>query len=302
MVCQHGEAKKKYKFNNIYLFKCNQCKLIYKKTKKNRISPHKLYNEYYVNEISSRFHFGIEYVIRLLRLFRSFKIYTIHPQARNILDIGSGRGFMLYYLKNFFKYKRTVGTQICKNAVDFSRKKLGLEIYDKDFLKINFRKVKFDIITIWHVLEHVDEPEKYIQKMRKLLNKQSFIIIEVPNFNSWTRKYTGKYWLGLDLKYHNTFFTPESLSLLVKKYKFKIVNVHTFSLEYSTFISTQSIVSKITKTDQLFFTWLQSAGFKPEILYHLLLFLLLFPFCLIINIFLYYSKKGETLLMTIQKD
>lgn len=127
-----------------------------------------------------------------------------------------------------------------------------MKIYEKDLLEINFGNNKFDIISIWHVLEHVQKPEEYIKKIYSLLKNNGKLLIEVPNFNAWTRKLTGKYWLGLDLEYHLYFFTPESLSTLLKKYGFKIDFVRTFSLEYSTFTSVQSLISWITKTDHFF--------------------------------------------------
>lgn len=299
MVCKHSNSIVNHVYDRITIYQCLKCQLIYLKNIKTS-NPKKLYNNYYRNEISSRFHFGIEYLIKLFRFFRAFKLFTLHPKANSILDIGSGRGYTLYYLKKYYGYKKTVGTQLCSNAVKFSRKKLGLEIYNKDLLKINFKNQQFDLITIWHVLEHATEPEKYIKKIYKLLKNDGKIIIEVPNYNSWIRKFSGKYWLGWDLKYHLTFFTPKSLKILLAKYNLQIIDIHTFSLEYSTFISAQSIISKITNSDHVFFRWLQEKN-KVQIIPHLFLFLIIFPFCLIINLIMYKSSRGEVLLISAKK-
>lgn len=245
--------------------------------------------------------FGIEYIIRFFRFLRAFKIYTINPKARSILDIGSGRGFMLYYLKKYYKYKTAVGTQIEKNSYEFSKSKLGLEIYNKDLLDIQFKDRQFDLVTIWHVLEHVPRPEDYVIKIRKLLKPNGTLVVEVPNFDSWTRVFTNKYWLGLDLNYHLFFFNKKTLTSLLKKYGFKIKRAQTFSIEYSAFISTQSIVSLITKTDHIFFSSIQTGKFTPHIVIHIVLFSILFPVCFLINILLYFSDKGEVILVTAQK-
>jgi len=299
-TCNHKKSIEINRFDNQPILQCKKCFLIYIKNKKK--NKNVLYNDYYKNEIPTRFHFGLELIIKLFRFFRAFKLFTVHPKAKSILDVGSGRGFTLYYLKKFYKYKKAIGTQLCRSAVEFSRKKLGLKIHNKDLLKINFNKEKFDLITMWHVLEHVEEPEKYIKKIHSLLNKNGKYIIEVPNFDSWTRKFTGKYWLGMDLKYHLTFFTEKSITKLLKKHGFKISDIHTFSLEYSTFLSAQSIVSKITKTDQLFFNWLQTKNQSIiKIIPHLILFILLIPFCTLINFLSYYEKWGEVLLITAEK-
>ena len=302
MVCNHQNYKEICKFDTISLYICDKCGLIFINKRWEDFQPQDLYEEYYKNEIAGRFNFGVEYVIRLFRFFRAFKIFTIYPQAKSILDIGSGRGFMLHYLKKYYKYQRTAGTQISKNAIEFSRNKLGLEIYDRDLLELSFNNASFDIITIWQVLEHVVEPEKHIEKVYNLLNNGGKLIIEVPNFNSWTRALTNKYWLGLDLDYHINFFTPESLSLLLKKHNFNIKNIHTFSLEYSTFISTQSLVSLLTRSNHLFFQYLQTSSFHRRLIPHIFLFTLLAPICFLINLFFYFSKRGEVLLIVAEKS
>lgn len=302
MICDHKNGIEPYQFYKIPIYKCRDCNSIFTEKYGKDIDARALYRDYYRNEIAGRFRFGIEYVIRSFRFFRALKIFTIYPQATSILDIGSGRGFMLYYLKKYYGYQRTVGTQISKNAFEFSKDKLHLEIYNKDLLELFPDKTSFDIVTIWHVLEHVTQPEKYIEKIHSLLNDRGKLIIEVPNFNSWTRRLTGKYWLGLDIDYHITFFTPESLSHILKKHNFKINTIHTFSLEYSTFISAQSFVSLITKSDQLFFQYLQNSNFSLRLIPHIFLFILISPISFLINAALYFSGRGEVLLVVAEKN
>lgn len=302
MICSHRNYREIYKFETATLYQCDECKLIFSDKSWQDFDSKKLYEKYYTNEIASRFNITVEYIIRLFRFFRAFKIFTVSPYAKSILDIGSGRGFMLYYLKKYYKYQRTAGTQIAKNAFEFSRNKLGLEIYNRDLLELNFDNFTFDIITIWQVLEHIREPERYIEKAFDLLNSHGKLIIEVPNFNSWSRTLTDEYWLGLDLDYHLNFFTPESLTRLLKKYNFKIKTIHTFSLEYSTFLSVQSLVSLFTKSEHLFFRYIQTIKLYPRFIVHIFLFILLTPICFLVNILLYFSKKGEVLFILAEKS
>ena len=296
-VCAHDQRRVAARYGQWTLFECQQCGIVFSQHHGKRVEAIELYDDFYKNEIGGRFSFGIENVIKLLRLFRAFKIFKLNPHAKSILDIGSGRGFMLYYLKKIFGFTRAVGTQISRPAVEFSREKLGLEIYDRDLLELTLEPGQFDVVTIWHVLEHVDKPEEYIQRIRELLKPGGHLLIEVPNYSSWTRKATGFGWLGLDLQYHQYFFTPESLSGMLEKNGFSINKIHTFSLEYSTFISAQSWISRITNTDQVFFQWLQKKKKSKAIALHVALFALLAPICFLINCLLYFSKRGEVLLI-----
>lgn len=301
-VCLHPETTIEAQYGQFTLYRCNRCHLVFSDGIGETIDPEEQYEDFYKNEIGGRFSFGIEYVVRMLRLWRAFKIFTLKPGGKSILDIGSGRGFMLYYLKKYFGYQTAIGTQISRPAVEFSRKRLGLEIYDKDLLDLPVESERYDVVTMWHVLEHLKEPEQYVRRIAQILKPDGKIMIEVPNYNSWTRKWTKQYWLGLDLDYHLHFFTHETLGNLLRKHGFKVKKTHTFSLEYSTFISVQSIVSLLTSTDQAFFQFLQGRRKVHSILPHILLFVLLAPICFLVNCLLYPTRRGEVLLIVASKS
>ena len=156
---EHHRQRELCRYGNTALLQCPDCRLVISDKYLDGFDPKALYGDYYKNEISGRFKFGIEAVIKLLRLWRAFKIHTIDAKARRILDIGSGRGFMLYYLKKYYGFKKTAGTQIAQNMYEFSRDQLGLEVYNEDLLELAFENGTFDIITIWHVLEHDRDPQ-----------------------------------------------------------------------------------------------------------------------------------------------
>lgn len=289
MNCQHLQTNKikYYKKNNIH--KCEKCGLII-----NKRSPKDNYNDYYKKDSGGRFTFFTEQIVKLFRFTRAIQIKFLCSRAKSILDIGSGRGYMLYFLKKYFSYSIAMGTQISEPARIFSQKKLLLDICGKDLLDIEFKN-KFDVITIYHVLEHIQNPEEYIKKIANIINKNGYFVIQVPNYKSWTNFIAHDYWLALDPENHRFFFTPNSLSKLIKKYNFKIIYYNSFSLEYSVFTSTQSIINKITNSQNIFFKFLQSPQFSSKIILHIFLFIFLTPISLFINIFLYFSKYGENI-------
>jgi 2-polyprenyl-3-methyl-5-hydroxy-6-metoxy-1,4-benzoquinol methylase len=298
--CPHEKCEIVSEIKGIEICKCHSCDLIFT-VKENYPDSKEAYENYYKKETGGRFNFGVEYVIKAFRLIRAGKIFLAKPSAKSILDIGSGRGWTLYNLKKYFRYETAVGTQISAPAYEFSKEKLKLEIYNQDLLDIDFRK-NFEVITLWHVLEHVSEPEAYLKKIHGLLNNRGLLIIEVPNFNSWTRMLTKDHWLAWDLKHHLTFFTISSLTGLLSKYNFKIKKIRTFSLEYSAFTSAQSIINFITNSDNYFFQWLQAGNFNSKIIWHLLLFVFLLPVCLLINLALFFSKNGEIINIIAEKN
>lgn len=303
--CIHKKRGKLKVDNRLSLYRCGKCGLIFNenfldKTK----SSKKLYDNYYKNETghaTGKFKFGLEYVVRAFRLLRAFRVVTLIGTGKEILDIGCGRGWTLYFLKCLWGYKRTAATQISKSAYIYAKDRLGLEVYNKDILDLQLKNESFDAITIWHVLEHVQEPLKYLPLFFRLLRPGGTLIIEVPNYGSWTKGISGSNWLGLDLKYHLTYYTVESLRKFAVGSGFKVKKVQTFSLEYSTFVSAQSLASKLTGTNNLFFSMTQGEEVGWKVFVDMLLIAILLPVCFLVNLVLYYSKSGEVIVLIAQK-
>lgn len=301
MTCQHLQLNKIKDFGQQKLYFCPECHIIISRLARPPVTTAEKYENYYEEKNGGRFGFGLEIIIKLFRFNRAYSIKKIKPQAKSILDIGCGRGFILYYLKKYLGFRTAIGTQISRPAAEFAQNKLALKIYQADLLEIDFGEQKFDIITMLHVLEHVPNPEEYVAKIYTLLNKGGVFLIEVPNFKAWSRKIAGKYWLSLDPQYHIIFFNYQNISELLKKYNFNIKKISTFSFEYSIFTSTQSLASKISKSNHLVYQFLQNKKFNISLISHLILFFLLVPFSLLANILLYNSRRGEVLRIIAKK-
>lgn len=301
-ICAHPRRREVDRFDGVPLYECLDCALVFREPTDADRNPGDLYDDFYKNELSARFPSPVEIVVRMLRFYRALKIFTISPRARTILDIGSGRGFTLHYLRKFYRYRRAAGIQISRPALEFSRDVLGLEVRGQDFLEDDWSDARFDVVSMWHVMEHVIDPERYLAKIRSVLGPEGRFIVEVPNLDSWTRRLSGKYWLGYDLRYHLTFFSPRSLAAMLERHGFQATLVHTFSMEYSTFLSAQSLVGRITGADQLFYRWLQGVKTPPlRGLLHGALVAIFSPFCLAVNLALFLTRRGEVLCVVAKK-
>ena len=292
-VCPHHDRLQLAAYGSVNLTLCTFCGLVFSSRINEKSAGTGSYDDFYTKTGAKRFRFGAESLVRLFRMGRAVFLTLLAPGAETILDIGSGRGWMLHDLRRKYHFKRTAGIQISRPAVEFSRKVLGLEIYDRDLLETDLGRSRFDIVTIWHVLEHVKRPQETIRRCRELLNPGGMLVVEVPNFDSWTCPWTLPKWLGFDPSHHLTFFTQSSLISLLERNGFDIRRIRTFSLEYSTFISAQSILDRITGEDQYFFRWLQVPSLSAKALLHLMLFCLLAPPCLLVNLALFWTGKGE---------
>lgn len=296
LICQHTNCQKLYAIDKFEFIKCHDCGLVL-----NLKSSQEDYAGYYQENDSTRFNFFIELIVKFFRFKRAVSIKLLSRKAKSILDIGSGRGYMLFYLKKYFNFKKTVGTQISLPAYNFSRNILTLEIYNQDLLKINLKE-RFDIISLYHVLEHISEVEEYLLEIHKLLNKSGKLIIQVPNYSAWSRLISQKRWLALDPQHHTVFFNFKALKNLLNKHGFKVVSHNSFSLEYSIFTSSQSLINYITKTNNYLFNCLQNKKYGIIFLGHLGLFILITPITFIINLILFFSPYGENVNIIAKKN
>jgi 2-polyprenyl-3-methyl-5-hydroxy-6-metoxy-1,4-benzoquinol methylase len=140
---------------------------------------------------------------RKLKLINSFKI-----GSKNILDFGAGTGDFLKVCKN--NAWNISGIEPSLEARNIAQKK-GV------ILKENvseFKNIKFDVITLWHVLEHVENLSEYISILYGLLSDDGKLIIAVPNFKSDDAKFYKKHWAAFDVPRHLWHFSQTSISKL----------------------------------------------------------------------------------------
>lgn len=297
LTCNHSNSKQLHFTNGYSIVQCENCGFRKTLPVPSREEIEEVYNkEFYSGSDSRRFGIIGEIMIRFFRFLRALKIAMFYAPKR-VLDIGCGRGLMLYYLKRYFGASYVIGTQYSDSAIEYA-KKLGVEVKKGDLSNnIHAMEKDLDIICFWHVLEHIDDVNLYIELSYNLLKKNGKLLVEVPNSDSFSQKITGGSWMGWDPPNHLTHFTPDSLSMLLKKHGFKIINKRYFSAEYSIFTTIQSFLNKISGKWNLFYNFLLIGDKKPrlslEIIRHILLASALTPFAFFINLILYNSKRGE---------
>ncbi len=150
-----------------------------------------------------------------LDLFKSRVLKSSMASHDVLVDIGSASGKFLYQNKKFFR--KHLGIEITKESIDFSRKKLRLNISTT----LNLKE-KISVVTFWHSIEHIpiDKAEKLLRNIEKHSQKDTRLIISVPNSGSLMYNLFGKDWAYFDKSSHYNQFSRKSMDLLLKKYNF----------------------------------------------------------------------------------
>ncbi|MCX7817400.1 MAG: class I SAM-dependent methyltransferase [Syntrophales bacterium] len=144
-----------------------------------------------------------------LRFFRSFK------RRGHILDIGCGMGYFLLACRNA-GYEVT-GLDVSEDAARFCQNKLKITVLVGNITKIDLPDKQFDVITMWHTLEHTHDPRGYLKKAHKLLKDDGIIVIDVPNYEGTDAKIAKEKWKGWQLPFHLYHFTPGSILELLRQ-------------------------------------------------------------------------------------
>jgi len=103
-------------------------------------------------------------------------------------------------------------------------------------------------ITLWHVLEHVEDPAAALERLRGWLAPGGVLLVGVPNLGSWQARLGGPRWYHLDLPRHRTHFTAEGIAALLARCGYEVEAVEHRLLEHNPFGMWQSLVSRLTPT------------------------------------------------------
>ena len=137
----------------------------------------------------------------------------------NLLDIGAGTGdFLLTAKQNGWE---TIGVEPSEKAKGIA---IGKGIKFSDSTQ-DLESHSFDVITMWHVLEHIPNLEIQIKELKRLVKPNGTIIIAVPNFKSYDANYYGKFWAAFDVPIHFWHFSKTAIQLLFQKENIKLEKV-----------------------------------------------------------------------------
>ena len=88
--------------------------------------------------------------------------------------------------------------------------------------------IQADIITMWHYLEHDYEPQKTLNILHRTQKTGTKLIIEVPNYDSYSRKKYGKCWSGYHTPRHTGLYTPKTIKLLLESCGWEVIDQYTY--------------------------------------------------------------------------
>jgi len=187
-------------------------------------------------------------IVKSYSIFKKINLINKFPSPnKTLLDIGAGTAdFLLASQKKNWKIQGVEPNTLAQKNATLK----GVTLHP-DLSQI---KTTFDVITLWHVLEHLPDLQDQIQKIHALLNPEGRLIIAVPNYKSYDAQKYKTHWAAYDVPRHLWHFSKESISKLFINHDFIVTNTYPMYFD-SYYVSLLSEKYKHGKNNYLSALW-----------------------------------------------
>ena len=216
--CESENTKSYLKLKDYFLsqedfeiMECDNCKLLFTTPRPDKSIIGKYYkSEDYLshNEHKKGLVPWIYNRVKRVNIRNKYNIACSNRTKPHILDFGCGVGDFLNYAKQ--KGCDITGCDLSEDARKFASEKLGKTIVTPEEI-FALPHSTFDVITMWHVLEHIDDLRYQTEQLHRLLKDNGRFVIAVPNYKSYDAQHYKDKWAAYDVPRHLNHFHKESL-------------------------------------------------------------------------------------------
>lgn len=212
--------------DSVRVLKCRDCSLVFVDPQPSRWSLPDYYDEqYYQSWLTEQRPKRVKMWERRIQHLEKFK------RTGRLLDVGCGEGLFLEVAKR--RGWQTAGTEISGFAAEHAAKAAECEVFHGELPDAPFTDGAFDLVTLWHVLEHVRDPLAYLTEARRILAGDGVLVVAVPNLNNILMKAVYRLFKGKPLRLyepdekelHLFHFSSRTVPLCLKKAGFRIVRI-----------------------------------------------------------------------------
>ena len=207
IICHSNQLIELPEYKKACLVKCNNCNFVFAKKKplvEDLIKHYFNYPRYTdISFITKK---------RYDALLDSFEKYR---KTNNIIDLGCSNGLFLQCAKE--RGWNVYGTEFAEECIEYCMRK-GITVFKSDQLPTELFNIKFDIVTSFEVIEHINNPNEEMELVTSLLRSGGIFYFTTPNFNSISRFILKEKWNIIEYPEHLSYYTSKTIHSLMKKH------------------------------------------------------------------------------------
>ena len=166
--------------------------------------------------------YQLYHIVKNYTLKNKFNLINKYSKKGSILDYGCGTGdFLKAFKENNWN---CFGVEPDTKTRQYATEKQNLNIISPEKIDV-FEKKSLEVITLWHVLEHIPDLNEKLITFKSLLKDNGTLVIAVPNCDSYDAEYYEKYWAAYDVPRHLHHFNKKTLTLLLEKNGFEVIKI-----------------------------------------------------------------------------
>lgn len=203
------------------IHECKQCGLLFTEPHptKEKIVEYYKSEEYYSHQENKKGFIPKLYeTVKSINLKKKCRMATEGMCSGKVLDIGCGVGDFLHQMEK--EGWSGMGAEPSEDAKNIAQRRTNGQIVSPEELP-DLPDKSYDLITMWHVLEHVDDLKWEVEQLERLLKQGGRLVLALPNFKSFDAEYYKQYWAGYDVPRHLYHFCRSSIANIFKPTKLK---------------------------------------------------------------------------------
>ena len=249
---------------DFHICECLNCGLLYTmpRPSKDKIGEYYKSEEYYSHQENKKGFIPRLYEkVKKVNLKHKYELATKGLSTGKLLDIGCGVGDFLHTAEA--QGWQCTGVEPSEEAKAIARQRTQAKLLSSEDQE-QLPDASFDVITLWHVLEHVDDLRWQVAQLQRLIKPNGRIVIAVPNYKSYDGQFYKEHWAAYDVPRHLSHFNRITLAKILKTKDLKLVKTDKLKWDayYISYMSEQYKIHKLPLVRGVYRGWLSNMKAK----------------------------------------
>lgn len=243
---------------------CASCGTVYLSPQPTPAELSVAYSDHYYGVAGTKFRGMAESFIEFCRKARARRLARRLPAGASVLDIGCGNGGFLAALGSCGQF-RLFGTELAGASAQRAARRPEISLQIGTLLHDSFPAESFDLVTLFHVFEHLPEPQETLTIVHRILKPGGRLVMSFPNVSSTQARIFRAAWLHLDPPRHLFLMPPQAFAKAAESLGFRVERVRFASVEQNPYAFVQSLLNTMLRDRDVLYERLKgNRSYAPQ--------------------------------------